>query len=489
MATSPIDIREIVSTLLQQVRAASPPPPPPPALTAEQIENRVNASTSDPAQRQLLTEGYTRAQAENDGALWQQTEELSTLYRDREILALSRAIGPDDTVPAGWSRATEAQLAQYGLRPADLRPEGNGFNAELFIPDPEVFGPDALPVLQFEGTDFGDLNDVHADVAQAMGHEEAYYNSAIDIATRVNQTTGGEIVFSGHSLGGGLATAASLATGAEAVVSNPAGVHPDTVAAVLADRGLNYQQAGASVTTYVVDGDLLTELQAATDGLNEQNADTLAAIVNGLGHGLNAYQDLFPGERDRVEFPTDVTGQQVRDIPEAAGSVVTLDARNADGSARPDVVPLDRIVDDINARVDAMPLSDFGDFVADGASWVQNATSLFRDGANIVGGGLSWLGDRIPGPFGAPFSGAGSLVSGGGEVVGTVGDWIERGGELTRDFLEGVESVASMAISAADGSVRDSFVEMVDRHSFGVFDGAMASQIADQEQALRDQLG
>src|SRR3546814_7567792 len=48
-----------------------------------------------------------------------------------------------------------------------------GFRAELFIPDPEVYGPDAPPVLQFEGTNFGDLADVNADVAQAMGNDEA----------------------------------------------------------------------------------------------------------------------------------------------------------------------------------------------------------------------------------------------------------------------------------------------------------------------------
>ena len=495
-------VRETASRFVDALTQSPPPPPP---QTAEQIDQRVEQAIGNgqqwppegqrtPEQQaardewyqqyQLLQSGYTQAQQEGDGALWQQTEDLATLYRDRQVLALSRAIAPDDPVPAGWTRATDAQLAQYGISDADLRPTGDdtGFRAELFIPDPAVFGPNATPVLQFEGTNFGDLQDVNADVAQAMGNDEAFYNQAIDIATRVNQHSGGNVIFSGHSLGGGLATAASLATGAPAIVSNPAGVHPDTVADALADRGLDFADADGNITTYAVDGDLLTELQDATSGFNEQNADSLAAILNGVGHGLNLYQD-------DVQFPTDVTGGQVLELPDAVGDVVTLDARNADGTARPDIVPLDDIVDDINDRVESMPLSDFGDFVEGGTDWVESATGLVQSGAEAAGGGLNWLGDAV-GPFDLGIlNGAGDLISGGGQAVGTVGDWIEEGGDITQDVLDGVETVASTAVSAAEGEVRDSVMEMVDRHSFGVFDGALQSEIADREQALRDQLG
>lgn len=470
-------VRNFAQTALE---AITTPPPPPPAQTQEQIETRVNAATSDPQQRELLTQGFTQAQQDNDGALWQQTEDLATLYHDQEVLKLSRSIGPDDSVPEGWSRATPEQLDAYGLDPEDLRPADSGFNAELFIPDPDVFGPDAVPVLQFEGTDFADLQDVNADVAQAMGNEEAYYNNAIDLATRVNQTSGGEIIFSGHSLGGGLATAASLATGAPAIVSNPAGVHPDTVADQLAARGLSFDNADGNVTTYAVDGDVLTELQDATGGLNDQNADTFAAILNGVGHGINHFQD-------DVVFPTDATGQQVQDLPDAVGNVVTLDARNADGTARPDVVPLDDIVDDINGRVESMPLSDFGDVVEGGTDWVESATGLVQGGANAAGDGLNWISDRVP-DFGILGAG-GDAISATGDGIGTVGDWVEQGGDITQDVLDGVETVAATAVSGADGEVRDSVMEMVDRHSFGVFDGALQNEINSQEQALEDQLG
>src|SRR3546814_7871345 len=181
-----------------------------------------------------------------------------------------------------------------------------------------------------------------------MGKDEAFYNRAIDIATRANKSSGGDIIFSGHSLGGGLAAAAGLATGAQTIVSNPAGVHPDTVADALADRGLSFDNADGNISTYAVDGDLLTELQDTTAGLSGQNADSLAAILNGVGHGLNIYQ----GD---VAFPTSVTGQQVQDLPDAVGGVTTPDARNADGSARPEIPSLHTIVVEIGRAHDRTP--------------------------------------------------------------------------------------------------------------------------------------
>src|SRR3546814_19457872 len=97
-----------------------------------------------------------------------------------------------------------------------------------------------------------------------MGNDEAFDNRAIDIATRANQASGGDIIFSGHSLGGGLATAAGLATGAQTIVSNPAGVHPDTVADALADRGPSFDNPDGNLSPYPVPGHLHTELQATT---------------------------------------------------------------------------------------------------------------------------------------------------------------------------------------------------------------------------------
>lgn len=83
------DIGSTVTRVVEQLLHRDPPPPPP-ALSSEQIQAQVNAATSDPDQRALLTQGYTQAQTQQDGALWQQTQDLQTLYHDREVLTLSR---------------------------------------------------------------------------------------------------------------------------------------------------------------------------------------------------------------------------------------------------------------------------------------------------------------------------------------------------------------------------------------------------------------
>ncbi len=466
------------------------PPPPPPPHTPEQIEALASEATSDPAQRELLIDGYTQAQEQQDGALWEQTGELATLYSDRQTLELSRYIDPvkpdgtANTPPDGWTRATPEQLADYGLTGQDLRPNGpeddGGFRAELFIPDPDVYGPDATPVVQFEGTNFGDLADVNADVAQATGNDEEFYNRAIDIALTVNEHSGGEIRFGGHSLGGGLATAAGLVTGAPTTVSNPAGVNPATVEAELAARGLRFEDADGAITTYVMEGDLLTELQDATAGLSGQNADSFAAILNGVGLGLNEYQS-------DVVFPTDATGAQVQALPDAVGTRVTLDARDENGNDRAEITSLGDIVDDINTNVSLMPVDEFAGLVEDGADIIDDVTGVLGGAANLGGDVLNTVSDHVP-DFGI-FGGAGDLLSGGGDAVSTMGDYIEEGGDVTLDIAEGLETAGAVAIEAADGDVRDSVMEMVARHDFRNFNDALGAEVSDREAALRDELG
>ena len=82
--------------------------------------------------------------------------------------------------------------------------------------------------LAFRGTE-SLLNgpDVRADFVQGVGFRADQYDQAIRLAQVVKKQLGrdAEIVLTGHSLGGGLAAAASYATGLNAVVFNPASVN------------------------------------------------------------------------------------------------------------------------------------------------------------------------------------------------------------------------------------------------------------------------
>ena len=466
------NIKDVVQTVIKAVE----PPPPPPVQTAEQIQAKVNAATSDPQQRELLTQGYTQAQEQADGALWQQTEDLASLYHDREVLQLSRSLGAGDAAPDGWHKASGEELAQYGITSSQLHPQGSGFNAELFIPDPDVYGADAQPVMVFEGTDFTDMRDVNADVAQAMGNPEEYYERSMSLATTVNEHSGGKVIFSGHSLGGGQATAAAQVTGAEAIVSNPAGVHADTTARFLAERGLAPPaDANAGITTYTVDGDLLTSLQRDTQGLTADNADALATDLN---IGIALY-NRFAGS----SLPTNATGDQLRDLPDAAGTVVNLDATNEDGSARPDMIPLGDILADINSTADKLSLPGVA---------AEKTGGFFGTIGDWVDGATDWVGDRL-GDVDRFLPG--DVLKDMGDGIKTVGDVVDNIGEFARASGKSIEEVnrdLAVVIAAGNealsGDVRDSFGEMVERHSFGVLDDSLGAEVGNREDALRAEL-
>lgn len=71
----------------------------------------------------------------------------------------------------------------------------------------------------------------------------------MDLASQIKDKLPGNVInITGHSLGGGLATAASLTTGNRAYVFNAASVHPE----MATQNGLDYSQASSTVDRYMV---------------------------------------------------------------------------------------------------------------------------------------------------------------------------------------------------------------------------------------------
>ena len=73
------------------------------------------------------------------------------------------------------------------------------------------------------------IQDSQTCLSQGLGFGAAAYRQAIELAKAVVEVYGDRVFFTGHSMGGGLAAAASLVANQPAVTFNSAGVHPATL--------------------------------------------------------------------------------------------------------------------------------------------------------------------------------------------------------------------------------------------------------------------
>lgn len=147
--------------------------------------------------------------------------------------AASAAYDPPEsrTPPDGYRNATPEDLRKLGLKQEMLehpRDRANGnkpseFRAAVFINDTT-----GAPLVAFKGT--SSAEDWKENFAQGRGKHSFYYDQAQIIASRVAESpTGAGAHFTGHSLGGGMASAAARATGLPATTFNPAGLNARTV--------------------------------------------------------------------------------------------------------------------------------------------------------------------------------------------------------------------------------------------------------------------
>lgn len=192
------------------------------------------------------------AKNEQESCLQNPFQSCSELERDFQLAQLSSCAYRSVVQLCGerWQAVSPSLL---GLDEA-LFNDGS-FSATLFY-NPET----GEYILAFRGTD--NLGDWKDNFIQASGGSSKQYGNAVVLASALDQALPPDsLSFTGHSLGGGLATAAALSVDAPATVFNPAALHPDTATSL----GLDYESAQKLVSVTTVDGDLLTAIQQPTE--------------------------------------------------------------------------------------------------------------------------------------------------------------------------------------------------------------------------------
>jgi hypothetical protein len=148
-----------------------------------------------------------------------------------------------------YTRVTnDAELAKIGTSMAKLEPKDSKFRAAVFK------DADGNYIVSYKGTSEG--IDWWHNLEQGTIGKSDYYTRAKDIGRSASEEVGQEgvksVKFVGHSLGGGLASAASHATGQPATTYNAAGLH------ILNRR---WFRADPAIDAVSVKGELLTTIQ------------------------------------------------------------------------------------------------------------------------------------------------------------------------------------------------------------------------------------
>ena len=136
----------------------------------------------------------------------------------------------------GYEKLNAEEMGKMNIKDSDLKDPSTGFKADIYKDKNGDY------VLVYRGTysdpDHPENDLVHDwskewtddNMKQGLGMGSEQYEKSIDIAKRVNRNKpkDKQLTIAGHSLGGGLATAAGAATGSKTYAFCPAGVHPNT---------------------------------------------------------------------------------------------------------------------------------------------------------------------------------------------------------------------------------------------------------------------
>lgn len=179
----------------------------------------------------------------------------------RELAAMADDVyAPGGAVPAGWAIASPQQLAEIGLTQNMLTSPQSEFRAEVYVRE---FAGQPSYVVAFRGSQ--SASDWGANINQSIGLRTDHYNRALEIGERLTVPEGARVTLTGHSLGGGLASAAALAAELPAATFNAAGLSDRTLAQARNIAGADGRLDVPDISAFHVRGEILSTMQDGGD--------------------------------------------------------------------------------------------------------------------------------------------------------------------------------------------------------------------------------
>jgi uncharacterized Zn-binding protein involved in type VI secretion len=233
-------------------------------------------------------------------------DRLSQNNTAMERARLAQDVYNDDpnSAPEGWRR-----LNSYS--------SDTGFYAAAY--QSEI---DGTVVLAFRGTEPSTWQDWVLGNTQGAGIPAPQYTQAVNLSRTLHEQYGDNFEVTGHSLGGGLASAGAMATGAPGTTFNASGIAERTYD----NYGLDRSAAG-NINAYRVEGDILTTLQENSimpDAVgNVHNMAPYDMVMNADGTPRLG-PDGRPMFQHRPDIPNPVRAPSAEGAREVAGNFFRL---------------------------------------------------------------------------------------------------------------------------------------------------------------------